>query len=492
MISVNQTYTDLIEAGAAYEWRITNGSNTYTVSNLMTASLTTTLMDGLSVGNCLAAQLRLSMWNTSPDTTNPLVLQFRANDGNGNTSDWYTKGRYYIDTVDSSPYSEITEVVAFDSMLKANVPLVLSGEWTATTDYDLITNVNHGIAQAMGVTVDSATASALQSSPITLSVAPNLGADGTTEREMLSYIAAMRGGNWIINSGNKLELIYPYATPTNTARVYNSVDEFDTAPPETVRRVRVWLNSGTYFLAPEQATEDAWEALGGYCLEVDIPFYGTQAIAESRNTLYHGKTFYPYTAQRAFVDPKYELGDGISFLTSSPVTSLIVNQTINVGWLAESNFEFRGEDIASSSYPTRTAERREIDRNTEAIASIRIEQGEIVSTVQDSVSNLQTQITQTASGVEAVSERLDGQESYIRWDGSTSTVSIGASDAPTEAQISPDGFAVVQNGDAILEAKGHHVVTEHFEATSTVTIGKYQWVDEDSNGYSLIYIGQAV
>ena len=489
MISVNSTYTNLINAGASYEWQILNGSNTYTISNLMTASLTSTLMDGLSIGNCLSSQLNLSMWNTTPDTANPLVLQFRANDGNGNTSSWFTKGWFYIDTVDSSPYSEITEVVAFDAMLKADVPLVLTGAWAETTDYDLITNANYGIAQAMGVTVNAATRTALQNSPITLSEAPNLGTDGTTEREMLSYIAAMRGGNWIINSGNKLELIYPYATPANTASVGDSVDEFDASPSETVERVRVWLNSGAYFLAPEQATEEAWEALGGYCLEVDIPFYGTQAIAESINTLYNGKTFYPYTARRAFVDPKYELGDGISFLTDSPVTSLIVNQTIDIGWLAESDFEFKGEDIASSSYPTRTAERRAVDRNTEAIASIRIEQGEIVSTVQDSVSNLQTQITQTANGVEAVSERLDGQENYIRWDGSTSTVSIGASDAPTEAQISPDGFAVVQNGDAILEAKGHHVVTEHFEATSTMTVGRYQWADEGTDGYTLFYIG---
>ena len=34
-----------------------------------------------------------------------------------------------------------------------------------------------------------------------------MGEDGTTDREMLSYIAVLRGGNWIINDDNQLQLV---------------------------------------------------------------------------------------------------------------------------------------------------------------------------------------------------------------------------------------------------------------------------------------------
>ena len=76
----------------------------------------------------------------------------------------------------------------------------------------------------------------------------------------------------------------------------------------------------------------------------------------------------------------------------------------------------------------------------------------------------------------------------MRWDGSTSTLSIGATDAPTEAQITPEGFSVVQNGEDILTAEGHVVKTKHLES-DTVTIGRYQWIDEGANGFSLVYAG---
>lgn len=485
MITVNQTYTDIIAAGGAYEWQIVNGANTWTIENLASGSISYSLMDGLSIGNCIASQLQLTVWNATVDSTSPLVVKFRATDGNSTVSSWYTKGTFYIDTVDSSPYSEYSEITAFDAMLKAEVPI---SSWSATTDSALVST----IATAMGVTVNSTTSTALSTSPKTLTESPNLGTDGTTEREMLSYIAAMRGGNWTINSDNELELIYPYATPASSVTVGDEVDDFDTSPAETVQRVRLWLNSDTYFLAPEQVDEPTWEALGGYCLEVNLPFYGSQTIAESINTLYNGKTFYPYTGYRAFIPPQYEIGDGAVFKSTNSVTSLLVTQTIDVGWLAPSSVEFKGEEIIESNYPKRSAEQRAINRNTQEIASIQVETGQItsqVSQVENGLTVLQTQVTQNADGITAVNSRIDGQESYIRWDGSTSTVSIGASSAPTEAQISPDGFAVVQNGDAILEAKGHHVVTEHFEATSTMTVGRYQWADEGTNGYTLFYIG---
>ena len=535
MISVNATYTNLIAAGAGYEWRIVNGLNTFTVSNLISGSITSSMMEGLSIGNCNASQLNLTLWSVTPDTTNPMVVQFRANDGNGSTSSWYTKGTFYIDNVQSSPYSEEVTVTAFDVMLAAEVPYLVTGTWTETTDYVVL----QAIADDMGVSVNSATLSAFSTNRITLSNAPNLGVDGTTERELLSCFAAMRGGNFIIDSEGKLKLITPYSSPVDTVTVGDNTGEFEASPSETVKRVRVWLNSDTFYYAPTSSGGvdldiDAWEALGGFCIEITIPFYASQSIADSLLTSYGDKTFYPYTASNALIDPKYEIGDGASFDASSPVISVLASQTISLDGLALSNAELKGEEIStSSSYPYKTPTERAIMKEShERQASISVLEDSIVSRVsgvEQSVSNLENevegiqgdvsdldsnvqsleqryestveqlpnQITTTITtevpsmiqdGVDSVYDTLSAYLRYYLDANNHGVLELGDSQNDFIAQLTNEKLAFLQSGTEIAWLSNSQLHIKDAEIIDSLKVGNYKWLTDSTGRMSLKWV----
>ena len=223
MISVSTTYNNIISNGGQYEWQIVNGANTYDKTNIMNGTITQTQFQEFSVGNVVAAELDLNLWNTpSVDTSSPLSVQFRATDGSSNSA-WYTKGVFFIDTVETSPYSEVTHITAFDAMLKTEVVYMRTGTWTATNSYAVLTQ----IAGDIGVNIDANTNTLISGNPIAMTAAPTLGENGTTDREMLQYIGAMYGGNFVISSAGELRLVELSASPTNTANVGDAVVSFD-------------------------------------------------------------------------------------------------------------------------------------------------------------------------------------------------------------------------------------------------------------------------
>ena len=189
--------------GGQYEWKLTNGASEYGKAHFADGSLSDGLYDVLSVGNVIARQLKLTLWNVSLDTSEPVVLTLLKTDPDATVPTSVAKGTYFIDTYDTSPYSEYADIVAYDALLKAEAPFMTTGEWAATTDAALAAE----IATRIGVTLNANTASMLNSSPKTINQTPNIGPNGTTIREMLSVVGVMRGGNWIINDDNELELI---------------------------------------------------------------------------------------------------------------------------------------------------------------------------------------------------------------------------------------------------------------------------------------------
>ena len=355
MISTNIIYNGLVSDGANFEWQILNNNTTIGKGNIIDGSkIESSVYERISVGNCIASQLHLTLWNATIDASYPLEVQFRAvapDDGSSSpsivASSWYTKGIFYVDTMERSLYSENIEIKAFDSMLKTETDFMPTGSYVPMTALAAAQT----IATDIGVSLESNTTTILTNNPYTLSNAPNVGVGGTTDREMLSYIGTIYGGNWVITADNKLKLILAYESPSNTVNIGNAVSNFMASEVETVKRVKLWLDSETYYLAPTGYSEDDWLALGGRCLEIKLPFYATQALATSIYTNFSNKSYYPYKAQTAYVDPKYEVGDGITIVTSTPVTSVIASQTITVNPLASSELEFKSEEKLDSLYP---------------------------------------------------------------------------------------------------------------------------------------------
>ena len=498
MISVSTTYNNLTANGGHYEWQVKNGTNTFTKSNLISGTITRTAYEKLTVGNVLSAQLDLELNNVAVDTGNPLRAQFRATNGTTNSA-WYTKGYFFVDTVETSPYSQETLITAYDAMMKASVVYIKEGEWAAgTTDEDIVTQ----IALDISVDMSLALSNALSANPLPFDNAPNIGPNGTTEMEMLSIIGVMRGWNFFINYNGELDYECPFAARANTAQVGDAVVSFDASPAETVSKVKVWLNGTTYFRKPDYendgVTDEAFEALAGLCLVADCRFMASQDVADRLYNLTNGYVNYPYDAQTAYVDPKYEIGDGI---TIKNVISEIANFTLTMNALAPSDLQFLGEEIINSYYPYIDPIKKEIERaETQTSASISVLEQSINSQVSQinetlngengvvqSISNLQ----QTANGftltLTNINADLTELQQYLTYENGVLT--LGETGSPFKAQLDNTQLAFVQNGNVVAYVSNNKLFISNGQIVDNLQIGNYQWITQSDGRMSLKWVG---
>lgn len=528
MISVSTTYDNLIANGGQYEWQIVNGANTFDITNLMNGTITQTQFEQFSVGNVVAAELDLNLWDASSiDTLSPLEVQFRATNG-VSSSDWYTKGIFFIDTIETSPYSEVTHITAFDAMLKTEVVYLKTGTWAETDSYSVLSR----IASDIGVSIEAATQSVISDDPITMSNAPDMGENGTTDREMLSIIGVLHGCNFIIDSSGKLKAIWSTGTIANTANIGDAVVSFDASPAETVSRVKIWLNSSTYFRKPsadDGVTDEAFDAMAGLCLEAECPYYAEQMVANNLYTMFNGYINKPYTAQGAYVDPKYEIGDGI---TIKDVTSIIANQTLHIDALSPSDLEIRGEEILQSYYPYISPVHREVVRSeertqasitvtnnsiqlavtdlTDNITDAKDELQENIDTTNRAVNGLTTRtstLEQTVNGFEArvttavnqgvsqANSHADGQVQalsnsiyqYMRY--SNGVLELGESSNSYKARLSNVKLSFMQGDTEVAYISNNKLYITNAEITDNLQIGKYQWITDSTGRMSLKWVG---
>lgn len=172
-------------------------------------SLTTTgglFADGtLSVGSAVSREINLSLWNVS--TTIPkmakLIPYYRLSNGT-QTSEWIQKGVYYIDT--RSVDSGLLTIHGYDDMLKAEQI------WTPDQSLEFpmpMTQAANIIADIMGVEIDARTV-------LNSSYTVDYPANDYTLRDVLRYIAAAHGGNWIMSDAGELWLVGLNTLPPET------------------------------------------------------------------------------------------------------------------------------------------------------------------------------------------------------------------------------------------------------------------------------------
>lgn len=173
------------------EYKVEIGGVTYYMSALFSISITRPLFEKLSVGNTCAAELKVSFYPSGEVARMAKIIPYarKASD-----DDWSQLGVFYTDT--RAKDGKKLELTAYDAMLKAEQTYLQSddvGEWPRT-----MATVVSEICARMGVTLDSRTA--LKSYTVDY---PN----DLTMREVLGYIAAAHGGNWIITAEGKLLLV---------------------------------------------------------------------------------------------------------------------------------------------------------------------------------------------------------------------------------------------------------------------------------------------
>lgn len=170
------------------------------------------------VGGCLAGELTLSMlapYDAIPRTAKvePYV---RVTDGTS-TSSWIPQGKYFIDTRETTQNDDdlpILTLHCFDAMLKTETDYPSASEAT----YNDITIVRR-IAKEIGLQSNITGNAGIDSRTVTLlgSTSHGLGLPiGYSMREILSKIAVLYGGNWIMNYSGQLYLVPLNGIPAET------------------------------------------------------------------------------------------------------------------------------------------------------------------------------------------------------------------------------------------------------------------------------------
>lgn len=501
----------------AYEWRFTNGSNTYGSANIVSGSLTDGLFSEVSFGNVIAKQLNLKLWNVTIDTSSPIVLEYKES----NSSTWVAKGTYLIDTVSTSPYNEYAEVTAFDAILKSEVIFMKDGDWTAALAEDLVDE----IASILGVEVNAGGRKYIESLNITIDQAPNIGENGTTCRQILSTIGALCGGNFFITDSNKLmfkplfaslviltnnRLLLSWYSDTIPTGERNNVVNFDKSDAEYIVGIEFQANGGQSFRYPSGLTDEQWEALDGRILYNNLPFMASQEAVNRVGALYvdgqsnpAGIPYIPYTAGTLYIAPNVELG------TATQIKGTVVqvtNRTIDISPLASCDLSAETSRQAESYYPYISPQVREARQKAEEnYAAITVLPTQIMSEVYtkgETDQRISSQVSQTANALTiSFDEKLDtavgeanaytqeqteGLRTYFTF--GSNGLTIGKSDSPFKTQLSNTELAFTgESGEkaAWINANQLNIQEAVIPATGDIQLkgSSGKWVQQVRNDH---------
>jgi hypothetical protein len=167
--------------------------------------------DAPSVGSALSAELTLTM--VRPAGAIPrmaLVRPYIRAVNDTQASEWIPQGIFYIDTREYTQNDDnlsILTIHAYDAMLmtEQDYPST-THEWTDFKDIDVVRE----IADTLGIGVDARTVERMTAGYVISAPA------GYSMREVLGYIAAMYGGNFVMNYDGELLLIALNSMPAET------------------------------------------------------------------------------------------------------------------------------------------------------------------------------------------------------------------------------------------------------------------------------------
>jgi hypothetical protein len=343
MQAVSTTWTNLLAADHIYDFKAVINGVDYGRADIWSARIEKTLMDTCTIGEAQAAQLdmmftpqgtipagakiqcylRLSNGADEIDITDEFDNLIQTDDGFQLASqypvysDWLPFGTFYIYSREKEAGGRLS-VTAYDAMKKADAAYTDSGTYPKT-----MSAVVAVIASQLGVTLDSRSTVAAYSIPDPTGV--------YNIRQVLAGIAAASGGNWIVSEAGQLRLV-PLASPVSTDAVPCTGYQLLSSAALTISRVTLKVDDDTSYTSGDDT---------GYAVTADCP-YATQAMAAALYTAIKGKTYLPYTASSAYVNPAIELGDSVALDSNLSVLASAV-YTIGPAMTADIGAPYDGE-----------------------------------------------------------------------------------------------------------------------------------------------------
>lgn len=337
--------------------------------------------DTPSVGHCVAASMMVSVLTDDVIPAGAQVeIKSRLYDDT-RVSEWRTAGTYYVDRREEN--NGLVTLQCYDAMVKATQPYVDPSNPDDRIGWpkSMAACVTECAAR-IGVELDSRTV-IKTGDPYQVAYPTNY-----TMQQVLEFIAACHGGNWIITPENKLRLIplvpppeetfdiidYEYRkimtndgyklvwqhyetdeTLVNTAdgdllNVPVVIGKITTAKSITINRVTLARDEELgYTIADDEDST-------GVELRIESNPYACQAICEDLYAALHGLEYRPFTITQACYDPCAELGDWI--LVGDQVRSVICTQRVTLGVDFRADVTAPGKDETGSEYPYLTAIQR--------------------------------------------------------------------------------------------------------------------------------------
>lgn len=352
--------------------------------------------DSLSVGNCIAASLKFTVMttNTIPKSAK-VVVKCQYVDGNTSTS-WYEFGTFYVSKREVN--DDLVALECYDAMLKGNQ--AFGGSSDAMNWPKPMQTVLNTIANRLGVSIDSRT-SIRSNSTIYKCEYPG----EMTLLEVLGYIGACNGGNWIITPENKLRLV-PLTGSGSTVNVPVVLGEITTANSYTI--------SGVTMVRPNDTNEGDDEDYhvysagntSGFVLTINPCPYACQTIADDLYSTLNGLTYQPFTATRSKYNPAAELGDTI---VVGDVTSRLYFEERTYGLDFQSDVEAPGKDELEDEFPYPS----EIVRLQQSTVELKRNDEILSSRITQTQGQITAEVTRATGAEEAITARLTIAEGQI-------------------------------------------------------------------------------
>lgn len=451
MQTVPEKWSEILATDHIVEFKAVINGVTYTYGEIKSASIQKAMMDKLTIGQAVSAQLDMVFMpqGTIPtageincyvrlSNTDPTVLVadevaniVKTDDGYvlagsySESTDWIPFGTFYIDTRATDAFGWMT-ITAYDRMLAAEQDFPSSAG-----SMSMIAAVSY-IADYIGVETDSRN----EIAPFRIDSPVGV----YTMREVLCGIAAASGGNFIITENNKLRLV-PLADPDSSA---------DHVPVMSCDLLGEAVTIGKVTLYPDSDTQySASFGSGEYEIQADC-IYATQSICDNVAGMLCGVTYLPYSAGTAFMNPALELGDSVK---PNGNLSILASANFTVGVSMSANIEAPIDTEVNHEYPyqTRSKEERrtasafsEIKKTTEQIAlsvNGKVDSDDVQSAIDMNLNSLSLSYSAGTNGA-TITLSKDGVDI-------SGQVKIGSLDA---SQISVSNLSATSITSGTLEA----------------------------------------
>lgn len=306
----NQILTDI---NHTFEVKLEIGGVVYGMDSLLSLETNCKVFDNKpTIGGVYSATCQFSFLGNGQNI--PRMAQcvpfFRITNGT-DTSEWIKKGVFYIDTREVTKNGDGLDVFSafcYDGMMMANSDYSTSElEWPAT-DADVVEE----ICSQIGVLQDPRNASIItEAYSISFPVQ-------YTKRDVLSYIAAMYGANWIMTDEGKLRLI-PMTGNADSIDIGKSLMGLNVSPtrPPFTQVVLMVSDTDTVISGNNQSN-----VIDAYC-----PF-ATQAVADRVYSILSTWSYHPFNAGGVWANPALELGDQF---TANENTATVFSRDLHFG-----------------------------------------------------------------------------------------------------------------------------------------------------------------